>query len=85
MYYRFLTLVSFLFGRNYYDCSVFALGLFSHKNISKLILLSLQVGVTCLSFPIHDVNNFLVGSDEGAAYTGCRHGSKAGIIDAYEG
>lgn len=43
------------------------------------------VAVTCLAFPHGDVNNFIVGSEEGAVFTACRHGSKAGIVDAYEG
>uniref|UniRef100_A0ABM0MRW1 Cytoplasmic dynein 1 intermediate chain 2-like n=1 Tax=Saccoglossus kowalevskii TaxID=10224 RepID=A0ABM0MRW1_SACKO len=43
------------------------------------------VAVTCLSFPTGDVNNFVVGSEEGSVYTACRHGSKAGISDLYEG
>ncbi len=44
-----------------------------------------QVATTCVSFPLHDVNNFLLGSEEGGVYMGCRHGSKAGVIDAYDG
>ncbi|XP_050304113.1 cytoplasmic dynein 1 intermediate chain isoform X4 [Anthonomus grandis grandis] len=43
------------------------------------------VAVTCLDFPSSDVNNFVVGSEEGAAYSACRHGTKAGIIETYEG
>ncbi|XP_066977012.1 cytoplasmic dynein 1 intermediate chain-like isoform X30 [Macrobrachium rosenbergii] len=46
---------------------------------------SRAVAVTCLAFPHGDVNNFIVGSEEGAVFTACRHGSKAGIVDAYEG
>ncbi|XP_070537114.1 cytoplasmic dynein 1 intermediate chain 2-like isoform X2 [Ptychodera flava] len=44
-----------------------------------------SVAVTCLSFPTGDVNNFVVGSEDGFVYTACRHGSKAGISDLYEG
>ncbi|XP_042722928.1 cytoplasmic dynein 1 intermediate chain 2-like [Lagopus leucura] len=43
------------------------------------------VAVTCMSFPIGDVNNFVVGSEEGSVYTACRHGSKAGISEMFEG
>ncbi|XP_065184701.1 cytoplasmic dynein 1 intermediate chain 2-like [Sycon ciliatum] len=44
-----------------------------------------SVAVTSLSFPQGEVNNFMVGSEDGSVYTGCRHGSKAGIGDIYEG
>ncbi|XP_066153186.1 cytoplasmic dynein 1 intermediate chain isoform X15 [Euwallacea fornicatus] len=43
------------------------------------------VAVTCLDFPSSDVNNFVVGSEEGAAYSACRHGTKAGITETYDG
>nr|AHI85755.1 cytoplasmic dynein intermediate chain [Penaeus chinensis] len=46
---------------------------------------SRAVAATSLAFPHGDVNNFIVGSEEGAVFTACRHGSKAGIVDAYEG
>uniref|UniRef100_A0A914XDU8 Cytoplasmic dynein 1 intermediate chain 2 n=1 Tax=Plectus sambesii TaxID=2011161 RepID=A0A914XDU8_9BILA len=46
---------------------------------------SKQVASTCLSFPLNDVNNFVVGGEEGTVYTGCRHGSKAGVVEAYDG
>jgi dynein intermediate chain len=36
------------------------------------------VAVTSLAFPAGDVNNFIVGSEEGNVYTACRHGSRAG-------
>lgn len=45
---------------------------------------SKSVAVTSFSFLSGDVNNFVVGSEEGSVYTACRHGSKAGIIDTYE-
>ena len=38
-----------------------------------------------MSFPTGDVNNFIVGSEEGTVYTACRHGSRAGILDSFEG
>lgn len=50
-----------------------------HRQQSK------SVAVTSLAFPHSDVNNFVVGSEEGNAYSACRHGNKAGISDTYEG
>ncbi len=38
---------------------------------------SKAVAATCLSFLHGDVNNFVVGSEEGAVYTACRHGRYA--------
>ena len=35
---------------------------------------SKAVAVTSLSFLAGDVNNFVVGSEEGSVYTACRHG-----------
>ncbi|XP_021940459.1 cytoplasmic dynein 1 intermediate chain-like isoform X2 [Zootermopsis nevadensis] len=43
------------------------------------------IAVTCLAFPHSDVNNFIVGSEEGSVYTACRHGSKVGVTETYEG
>ncbi|XP_019867618.1 cytoplasmic dynein 1 intermediate chain isoform X6 [Aethina tumida] len=46
---------------------------------------SKPVAVTCLDFPHSDINNFVVGSEEGSAYSACRHGAKAGIQETYDG
>lgn len=46
---------------------------------------SKAVAVTSLAFPSGDVNNFIVGSEEGTVYTACRHGSRAGVLDSFEG
>ncbi|KPP70369.1 cytoplasmic dynein 1 intermediate chain 2-like [Scleropages formosus] len=46
---------------------------------------SKAVAVTCMSFPLGDVNNFVVGSEDGSVYAACRHGSKAGISEMFEG
>uniref|UniRef100_A0AAY4EJR4 Dynein, cytoplasmic 1, intermediate chain 2a n=1 Tax=Denticeps clupeoides TaxID=299321 RepID=A0AAY4EJR4_9TELE len=46
---------------------------------------SKAVAVTSMSFPLADVNNFVVGSEDGSVYTACRHGSKAGISEMFEG
>uniref|UniRef100_A0AAR2IUB8 Dynein cytoplasmic 1 intermediate chain 1 n=1 Tax=Pygocentrus nattereri TaxID=42514 RepID=A0AAR2IUB8_PYGNA len=43
------------------------------------------VAVTGMAFPAGDVNNFVVGSEEGTVYTASRHGSKAGIGEMFEG
>lgn len=43
------------------------------------------VPVTCLDFPHSDVNNFVFGSEDGCAFSACRHGAKAGIADVYDG
>ncbi|XP_016411542.1 cytoplasmic dynein 1 intermediate chain 2-like [Sinocyclocheilus rhinocerous] len=42
---------------------------------------SKSVAVTSMSFPLGDVNNFVVGSEDGSVYTACRHGSKAGYCN----
>uniref|UniRef100_A0A8C2XAP4 Dynein cytoplasmic 1 intermediate chain 2 n=1 Tax=Cyclopterus lumpus TaxID=8103 RepID=A0A8C2XAP4_CYCLU len=46
---------------------------------------SKAVAVTSMAFPVGDVNNFVVGSEDGSVYTACRHGSKAGITEVFEG
>uniref|UniRef100_A0A0N5AP20 WD_REPEATS_REGION domain-containing protein n=1 Tax=Syphacia muris TaxID=451379 RepID=A0A0N5AP20_9BILA len=43
------------------------------------------VACLCMSFLYNDVNNFIVGSEEGAVYTAARHGDKSGIIESFEG
>lgn len=43
-----------------------------------------SVAATCMSFHPDDYNNFLVGSEEGVVHSGCRHGSKTGILSSYE-
>eukprot|EP00794_Sanderia_malayensis_P003450 gene3450-3946_t len=46
---------------------------------------SKAVPVTSMSFLSGDVNNFVVGSEDGGIYTGHRHGSKAGIVEQFDG
>ncbi|XP_078031688.1 dynein cytoplasmic 1 intermediate chain 1a isoform X13 [Epinephelus lanceolatus] len=46
---------------------------------------SKSVAVTGMAFPTGDVNNYVVGSEEGTVYNASRHGSKAGICDMFEG
>ncbi|XP_065337514.1 cytoplasmic dynein 1 intermediate chain isoform X29 [Cloeon dipterum] len=43
------------------------------------------MAIKSLAFPNNDVNNFVVGCEEGAICTACRHGSRAGVIETYEG
>ncbi|XP_029042001.1 cytoplasmic dynein 1 intermediate chain short wing isoform X33 [Osmia lignaria lignaria] len=46
---------------------------------------SKPIAATCLAFPYGDVNNFVVGSEDGTVYSACRHGTKAGVLETYEG
>ncbi|XP_054285400.1 cytoplasmic dynein 1 intermediate chain-like isoform X4 [Macrosteles quadrilineatus] len=46
---------------------------------------SKAIAAWCLAFPHNEVNNFVIGSEEGAVYSACRHGSKAGVTETYEG
>ncbi|CAG7837939.1 unnamed protein product [Allacma fusca] len=43
-----------------------------------------SVAATCLTFPQGSVNNFVIGSEEGTVYSACRHGTKTGILEAFE-
>ncbi|XP_043261422.1 cytoplasmic dynein 1 intermediate chain-like isoform X19 [Colletes gigas] len=45
---------------------------------------SKAIAATCLAFPHGDVNNFVVGSEDGTVYSACRHGTKAGVLETYE-
>ncbi|XP_050681129.1 cytoplasmic dynein 1 intermediate chain isoform X5 [Leptidea sinapis] len=45
---------------------------------------SKAVAVTCLDFPHADVNNFVLGAEDGNVYTGCRHGQRAGVAECVE-
>ncbi|XP_034942608.1 cytoplasmic dynein 1 intermediate chain isoform X3 [Chelonus insularis] len=46
---------------------------------------SKPIAVTCLAFPHGDVNNFVIGSEDGTVYSACRHGIRAGVTETYEG
>jgi len=48
---------------------------------------SRAVAATCMAFPQpqSDINNLIVGSEEGTIYSAGRHGPRAGIVDTYEG
>ncbi|XP_068631355.1 cytoplasmic dynein 1 intermediate chain-like [Battus philenor] len=45
---------------------------------------SKAVAVTAMAFPHGDVNNFVLGSEDGNIYTGCRHGQRAGVSECVE-
>ncbi|XP_073969727.1 cytoplasmic dynein 1 intermediate chain short wing isoform X8 [Rhodnius prolixus] len=46
---------------------------------------SKTIAVTALDLPYNDVNNLVLGSEEGQVYSACRHGTKAGVTDIYDG
>ncbi|XP_078487235.1 cytoplasmic dynein 1 intermediate chain 2 isoform X2 [Ciona intestinalis] len=46
---------------------------------------SKSVAVMSMAFQHNNVNNFAIGAEDGSLYTACRHGSKTGISDLYEG
>ncbi|XP_011499476.1 PREDICTED: cytoplasmic dynein 1 intermediate chain-like isoform X4 [Ceratosolen solmsi marchali] len=46
---------------------------------------SKQITVTQLAFPSGDVNNFVIGSEDSTIYSACRHGTRAGVAETYEG
>ena len=41
------------------------------------------VAINCCDFNNFDVNNFIIGTEEGYAYSACRHGNQEGIIQTY--
>ncbi|KPJ05431.1 Cytoplasmic dynein 1 intermediate chain [Papilio xuthus] len=45
---------------------------------------SKAVAVSAMAFPHGDVNNFVLGSEDGNIYTGCRHGQRAGVGECVE-
>ncbi|XP_052755455.1 cytoplasmic dynein 1 intermediate chain isoform X6 [Galleria mellonella] len=45
---------------------------------------SKAVAVTSMGFPHGDVNNFVLGSEDGNVYTGCLYGQRAGVAEAVE-
>lgn len=44
---------------------------------------SKPVAVTCMAFPASDVNNYVVGSEEGTIYTASRHGRSVVSVTAH--
>lgn len=45
---------------------------------------SKPIAVTCMAFPNTEINNFVVGSEDGYVYSAYRHGARAGIGETYE-
>ncbi|XP_028165426.1 cytoplasmic dynein 1 intermediate chain isoform X5 [Ostrinia furnacalis] len=45
---------------------------------------SKAVAVTCMGFPHGDVNNFVLGSEDGNMYTGSLYGQRAGVSECIE-
>ncbi|XP_050542507.1 cytoplasmic dynein 1 intermediate chain isoform X5 [Daktulosphaira vitifoliae] len=45
---------------------------------------SKSVSVSAFAFLHDDVNKFVFGSQEGSAYSACRHTKKAGVVESYE-
>ena len=43
-----------------------------------------SIAVTCMSFPQNELNNFVLGSEDGYVYSACRHGNRSGIGETYE-
>uniref|UniRef100_A0A674A4V9 Dynein cytoplasmic 1 intermediate chain 2 n=1 Tax=Salmo trutta TaxID=8032 RepID=A0A674A4V9_SALTR len=56
-----------------------------HDSLELVFKQSKAVAVTSMAFPLGDVNNFVVGSEDGSVYTACRHGRVPGISDVFEG
>uniref|UniRef100_A0A6Q2XIC5 Dynein, cytoplasmic 1, intermediate chain 1 n=1 Tax=Esox lucius TaxID=8010 RepID=A0A6Q2XIC5_ESOLU len=56
-----------------------------HDSMELVYNKSKPVAVTGMAFPAGDVNNYVVGSEEGTVYSASRHGSKAGIAEMFEG
>ncbi|XP_053603437.1 cytoplasmic dynein 1 intermediate chain isoform X4 [Plodia interpunctella] len=45
---------------------------------------SKAVAVTAMGFPHGDVNNFVLGSEDGNVYSGCLYGQRAGVAECWE-
>lgn len=45
---------------------------------------SKAISVTCMAFPHNEVNNFVLGSEDGYVYSASRHGNRSGIGETYE-
>lgn len=61
-------------GKHLYAESL-RLRVFSLQDSLELVFKqSKAVAVTSMAFPLGDVNNFVVGSEDGSVYTACRHG-----------
>ncbi|XP_067642053.1 cytoplasmic dynein 1 intermediate chain isoform X8 [Eurosta solidaginis] len=45
---------------------------------------SKSIAVTCMAFPANEINNLVMGSEDGYVYSACRHGSRTGVNDVFE-
>ncbi|XP_063696860.1 cytoplasmic dynein 1 intermediate chain isoform X6 [Culicoides brevitarsis] len=45
---------------------------------------SKPIAVTCMTFPNNEVNNFVLGSEDGYVHSATRHGNRQGIGETYE-
>ncbi|XP_055389732.1 cytoplasmic dynein 1 intermediate chain isoform X4 [Condylostylus longicornis] len=45
---------------------------------------SKPISVTSMAFPNNEINNFVVGSEDGYVYSAFRHGTRAGVGEIYE-
>ncbi|XP_040172119.1 cytoplasmic dynein 1 intermediate chain isoform X7 [Anopheles arabiensis] len=45
---------------------------------------SKAISVTCMAFPHNEVNNFVLGGEDGYVYSASRHGNRSGIGETYE-
>ncbi|XP_050067186.1 cytoplasmic dynein 1 intermediate chain isoform X5 [Anopheles maculipalpis] len=45
---------------------------------------SKAISVTCMAFPHNEVNNFMLGGEDGYVYSASRHGNRSGIGETYE-
>uniref|UniRef100_A0A2M4A4Q6 Putative cytoplasmic dynein intermediate chain n=2 Tax=Anopheles triannulatus TaxID=58253 RepID=A0A2M4A4Q6_9DIPT len=45
---------------------------------------SKAISVSCMAFPHNEVNNFVLGSEDGYVFSASRHGNRSGIGETYE-
>ncbi|XP_050088427.1 cytoplasmic dynein 1 intermediate chain isoform X3 [Anopheles aquasalis] len=45
---------------------------------------SKPISVSCMAFPHNEVNNFVVGSEDGYVFSASRHGNRSGIGETFE-
>ncbi|XP_011202770.2 cytoplasmic dynein 1 intermediate chain isoform X7 [Bactrocera dorsalis] len=45
---------------------------------------SKSIAVTCMAFPANEINNLVMGSEDGYVYSACRHGSRTGVNEVFE-
>lgn len=45
---------------------------------------SKPIAITCMSFPSNEINNLVMGSEDGNVYSAYRHGIRSGVSENYE-